>query len=188
MEVFGAYEGVGIMNNFILAVSVVFPLVVYMAVGMMIRRLHIFSEGNFKQLNGLIFRIFIPLTLFFNVYEVDLGDISKICEILVCVLGIPMAYVTVWIVLRKRIQDRAVRATMVQGMYRINFVLFGNSIGLSLCAQGGIPFLSAMQAVVVPIYNILAVVLFELESGKNVNLRKLLVSILKNPLVDAGVL
>ena len=52
------------MNSFMLALSVVLPLVVYMTVGGLICRFSIFSKDNFKTLNGLIFKIFIPLTLF----------------------------------------------------------------------------------------------------------------------------
>lgn len=51
------------MDSFILALSVVLPLVVYMAVGGLIRRFSLFTKENFKTLNGLIFKVFIPLAL-----------------------------------------------------------------------------------------------------------------------------
>ena len=87
------------MNSFMLALSVVLPLVVYMTVGGLIRRFSIFSKENFKTLNGLIFKIFIPLTLFMNVYRADLGDALKpdvfllvlvqviLCRFILCTKG-----------------------------------------------------------------------------------------------------
>ena len=60
------------MNSFFLAVSVVLPLLIYMMVGMLIRRLGILAEEHLKAMNKMIFRIMIPLALFFNVYRADI--------------------------------------------------------------------------------------------------------------------
>ena len=62
------------MNSMTLALSVVFPLIVYMVAGMLIRRIGILTRQHFKAINSMVFRIFIPLALFFNVYCADLRE------------------------------------------------------------------------------------------------------------------
>lgn len=49
------------MNNFYLAISVIFPLCCMMALGYLLRVIHIFDEPFLKQLNILCFKVFLPL-------------------------------------------------------------------------------------------------------------------------------
>lgn len=49
------------MEYFMLAVSVVLPLFVYMLVGVLVKHLGILEEENLKAVNRMIFNIMIPL-------------------------------------------------------------------------------------------------------------------------------
>ncbi|MDO4170347.1 MAG: AEC family transporter [Lachnospiraceae bacterium] len=176
------------MESLFLAASVVVPLVVYMAVGGLIRKMGIFTVQNFKALNIMIFKIFIPLSLFFNVYDADLGEAVKpeiFIYVMICVL---LVYSVAWMIISKCIPERADASTMIQGIYRSNFVLFGTTIALSLCGQNGIALNAAMSAIVVPLFNILSVILFEIKRGRKVQTTEIIINILKNPLVEAGIL
>lgn len=176
------------MESFMLAVSVVLPLVIYMAVGGIIRKAGIFSEGNFKALNVMIFRIFIPLTLFFNVYEADIGEVVRPGVFMFVVAGVLAAYVAAWILVDRRISDKGDSSTIIQGIYRSNYVLFGNTIAAALCGNSGVALVAALAAVIVPLYNILAVILFEVRRGGEIHAKEIVINIFKNPLVDAGLL
>ena len=172
----------------ILAVSVVFPLIVYMLIGALIRRMGILSQSQFKAVNSMVFRIFIPLTLFFNVYQADLRD-SIQGEIFGYVfVGILVTFAVSWIAVGRLVRSGADAATIIQGLYRSNFVLYGNYVASSLCGQSGIALVSALAAMVVPMFNMLAVILFELKRGGSVSVKEIVINICKNPLVDAGVL
>lgn len=176
------------MDSFMLALSVVLPLVVYMAVGGLIRRFSIFSKENFKTLNGLIFKVFIPLTLFTNVYRADLGDALKPDVFLLILVQVLLLYVSALFFVPRIVKDKRISLTMVQGIFRSNFVLFGTTIAGSLCGNEGMALVSALSAMVVPLFNILAVVMFETNRGVSVSIFDLLLNIAKNPLVEAGIL
>lgn len=176
------------MSSFTLALSVVLPLVVYMTVGGLIRKFQIFSKEDFKKLNGLIFKIFIPLTLFVNVYRADLSDALKPDVFLLVLIQVLVLYFASLYMVPKIVKDKKDASAMIQGMYRSNFVLFGTTIAASLCGNGGVALVSALSAMVVPLFNILAVILFETYRGGAVSPAKVLVSIAKNPLVQAGFL
>lgn len=176
------------MESFWLAVNVVFPLLVYMAVGFAIRKRGIFTVANFKAQNRMIFHIFLPLTLFFNIYDADIDGAIKPGIFVFVFVAILFQFLLLWVVLSHTVRNRADCATMIQGIYRSNFVLFGNVVASSLCGEAGLALVAALSALVVPMFNVLAVVLFELKREKQVHPLQLVGNIFKNPLVDAGLL
>lgn len=176
------------MEYFMLAVSVVLPLFVYMLVGVLIKHLGILGEENLKAVNRMIFNIMIPLALFFSVYRADLKSAVKPGLYVYVWVSVIAVFGLVWVFLRRCRLDGAVTATMVQGMFRSNFVLFGVTIAASLCDERGVASIAALSAIVVPTFNILTVILFETARGGKVPVGKLLIGIFMNPLVGAGVL
>ncbi len=176
------------MENLLIATKVVLPLMVYMAVGMLTRRLSVVSEENFKVINRLIFKIFMPLTLFFNIYDADIdGAITPGVFVFVfaCIL---LQFAGAWIIFRRAVKDVADSLTLTQGIYRSNFVLLGSVVAGSLCDAGGLALVAALSILVVPLFNILAVIMFEVRLSKEIRFLPLLANIFKNPLVDAGIL
>lgn len=176
------------MESIALAVSVVFALIVYMLVGGLIRRFNILTKENFKALNGMVFRIFIPLTLFFNIYQADLKESIQGQVFGFVFAAILVTFFVSWIAVSRTVRNGADAATMIQGLYRSNYVLFGNYVATSLCGKNGVALVAALAALVVPMFNILAVILFECKRGGSVSFSEILVNICKNPLVEAGVL
>lgn len=176
------------MEHFIIAAAVVLPLLIYMIVGKLIEKLHILSQENFTAMNGMIFRIFIPLALFINVYKADLRESLNPKLFLFIFIAIIVVFCITWIIMTKFVRENADASTLIQGIYRSNYVLFGNSIALSLGGQESLAVVSALAAMVVPVFNVLAVILFEVKRGGNIKISQIVCNIFKNPLVDAGIL
>lgn len=176
------------MENFTIAAAVVLPLFIYMVVGKLIEKLHILSQDNFKAMNGMIFNIFIPLALFFNIYSVDLKESLNPNLFLFVFIAIVVAFCVTWVIVTKFVGENKNASTLIQGIYRSNYVLFGNSIALSLGGKESLAVVSALASMVVPVFNILAVVLFEVKRGGEIKIGEIICNIFKNPLVDAGIL
>lgn len=176
------------MESFNLALSVVVPMLVYMLTGGIITKCGLFKPEQFRSLNALLFKVFIPLSLFFNVYSVDLRSVIVPNIFLFCALGVIVAVLLAYLVIRPLVKGSIDRATVVQGVYRSNFVLFGITIAQSLCDADGVALVSALSAVVIPMFNVIAVILFEVSKGGKVKPAKLILNIFKNPLVQAGIL
>ena len=84
---------------------------------------------------------------------------------------------------------RARRGVMIQGIFRSNFVLLSLPLMQSLFGDAGSGMVSLMIALVVPLFNVLAVVVLETYAGKEkTSAKKILRGIVKNPLIDATVL
>jgi len=64
------------MENFLLAFNVVFPIFLIMMLGVILKRKSIVDEKSLNVMNSLIFRLFMPTLLFFNIY--NMGDLSTL--------------------------------------------------------------------------------------------------------------
>lgn len=176
------------MDSFRLALTVVFPLIVYMIIGGIIRRMNVLALTNFKAMNEVIFKIFIPLALFMNVYDAKIGEVFRLDVVLLSFSGIMAVFIIAYFVIPKYVSDKKDASTIVQGIYRSNYVLYGTAVAAPMCTKIGMAMIGTLAALVVPLINALAVFLFETMLGRNVKLKEIFLRCIKNPLIEAGVL
>ena len=86
------------------------------------------------------------------------------------------------------IKDYRQSSVAIQAMYRSNFVLLGMAYAEQLCGPENVGPVSLLVSIVVPMFNLLAVFTFELLRGGKVNLGKVLLKIIQNPLIIASAL
>ena len=60
------------MENLLLAFRVVLPLFLMMALGYGTRRIGLVDEVTLKKMNNYVFRVFLPILLFYNVISTDI--------------------------------------------------------------------------------------------------------------------
>lgn len=179
------------MENILLAFSVVFPLMFMMSIGYALRRINLTDDKSLNVMNKLVFRVFLPILLFLNIYslkpEEALNKSNAILLVLaaLCVIG---AILLTHIIFSWLIKDKRKCSVMIQGIFRSNLVLFGIPIAASVYGEGHIGIVSLLAAVIVPLYNIMAVVVLEYYRGTKVNFKTLIVGIMKNPMIIASAL
>ena len=61
------------MENFLLSLNVVLPLFLEMALGYAIRCFRLVDEPTLRKMNNVVFRVFLPILLFYNVISTDIG-------------------------------------------------------------------------------------------------------------------
>lgn len=174
------------MENFILAVNVVLPISLIMALGAYLKKINMLDDSTVNKMNKMVFRVFMGVLMFVNIYNIRTQniDIGKNFKFLfIPVLIVMTIFFLSWIFYIKKISDKMEFAVMVQGVYRGNFALFGLPVAESIYGVEGVAKVSMLLAVIVPIYNILAVILLEYYSGKDINWTKIIKSTLKNPLI-----
>jgi predicted permease len=135
--------------------------------------------------NKLVFRVFLPATLFLNTYNIqNLADLdfSYIYYVVAVVVAVFLCAIPLSIaVARKR--DR--RGVLIQVMFRSNFALVGLPLAGSLFGDEGAMVASLLSAFVVPSFNIFAVIslsAFRTDGGKP-SFKKTLRGIATNPLI-----
>lgn len=176
------------MDNFIFSLNVVLPLVFLMFIGSFLRRINIFDEDFLRKLNKITYCVLLPVLLFNNIYtskvsgEIDLEFIIFFVILALAVIGILL------IVIPKYEKDNRNRGVLIQGLFRGQFVFFGIPLMANIFGDEGLVVLSTLIAIIVPIYNFLAVIILDLFTDERHNYKATIISILTNPLVIGSLL
>ncbi len=175
------------MESLMIALRTVLPLFLMMAVGYITRLTGLLGEIAARQVNKTIFKIFLPLLVFVNIYDADLAVDLRSDLLFFAVAGVLLAFLVSLVLVLLTEQENARRGVMLQGMFRSNFVLYGIPIGMALFGNTAAGRASVLIAVVIPIFNALAVLALEMFNGQRPNLWQVLVGIATNPLILASV-
>lgn len=171
------------MDNLILSFNVVTPLCLVMALGYFLKHIKMFDENSVNVMNSVAFKVFLPCLLFYNIYNTDLGDVINPKLMIFACFSILSLFIVLFIIVPLFEKDNSKRGVIIQGIFRSNFVLFGIPVATSLAGEGNIGVTALLIGVVVPIFNVLAVVCLETFRGGKVNVKKIAHGIITNPLI-----
>ena len=179
------------MENFLLALNVVLPIFFIMTLGFLLKKIKMVDEHSLNIMNKLVFRVFMSTLLFLNVYNI--GDLSALSMDNLKLLAYAFIIILVilfiaWLIYMPKVKDKRKLSVLIQGVYRGNFVLFGLAIVDSIYGKEGLATVSLLTIVVIPTFNVLAVIILEYYSGREISKLKLLKQVFKNPLIIATLL
>jgi len=175
-----------LINSFLLSLNAVVSIFVVMATGYGAKRLLRLEKDHIQRFNSLVFHTLLPLMLFNNIYRSDLkSGVSLRC------LGLALSVLMVlflftWVFIKRVEPANDQRGVMIQASFRSNFLLLGMPLIQELCPGADLTTVSVMLAIVVPCFNVLAVVTLETFHQKEINPRKILLGIARNPLIVAS--
>ena len=175
------------MESIIFSFSAVLPIILTVAVGYVIRRVNMIDDHIAKAINRLVFRVFLPVLIFLNIYKIDSItniDVKYIVYAAVAVVAIFLLGIPAVMAVTKSGERRG---PLLQSIFRSNYALIGLPLAQSLFGDEGLACAALLSAVGIPIFNILAVISLSIfnNGGKKADIRKILIDILKNPLIDA---
>lgn len=177
-----------VMENFILSFNIIFPIFMIMAIGYVLKQVKVLSDTSVTEMNKAVFKVFLPLLLFNNVYTSDVSGTFRPILVFFAAGAVLVQFVLSLIIALVSEKDNSRRGVMVQGMFRSNFVIFGLPVTQALFGDEAAAMASLLIAVVVPMYNVLAVIDLTVFGGAQFNLKKILKGIVTNPLIIASVL
>lgn len=175
------------MTNLYLAVSVVFPLFVMMALGYFLKAIKIFNDDFLKQLNTLCFKVFLPLVLFINIYQSDFFALFSVNLVLFAVVLVLLSFVVLMLLIPRIEKENNNRGVIIQGIFRSNYILFGVPIAQNLYGSDNTGTTAILIAFVVPLFNLLSVVALSIYSKKEQNKKQILTEVIRNPLIIASI-
>lgn len=171
------------MSAFHVCLNAVAPIFLMMALGFLARRLGAIKREDVPKLNKLVFRWFMPVMLFYNIYTSELsravqpGLLAFTALCVLCAYALSLGYVLL------TEKDKNKRGVKIQGLYRSNFVIIGIPLAAQLVEGADLGPVVVLISVVVPMFNVLAVVTLEVFNGNRPKPGRLLLDILKNPLI-----
>ena len=175
-----------LLNSFLLSLNAVVSIFVMMAVGYGAKRLLQLDKDSVRRFNSLVFHTLLPLMQFNNVYKSNIrGGVNLRC--LGLALSVLLAlFLLTWLLVKRIEPANDQRGVMIQASFRSNFLLLGMPLIQELCLGANLATVSVMLAIVVPCFNVLAVVTLETFSRKQIDGKKILLGIVKNPLIIAS--
>lgn len=168
------------------ATNAIMPIILLIVLGYVLKRIHFLSADFLKTANKLVFRVFLPVLLFYNVYNIselkairwDIVLYSVIIILVVFCLGLLTAVLF--------IRDPKQRGVILQCTYRSNFAIIGITLAESLGGTEAVAIAAIISAFSIPVFNILAVISLSIFVGgddKKIDIRDILLKIVKNPLI-----
>ena len=171
------------LENLVLSVNIVLPLLLVMAAGYGARAAGMLSETTVTQVNNLCFRVFMPIMLMNNIRRASLAGVSGVSALLFSAVGLLVLFAVLMLVIPKIVRENPRRGVIVQALFRSNYALFGMAVLSSMYPGDDLALPSLMIPVSVPIYNVLAVICLEAFRGGRVSPAKLAGKIARNPLI-----
>lgn len=181
------------MESLVFTLNAILPIIFCIVIGYVLKLLKIFPDSFWGILNKICFRVFLPLLLFKNIYDIkDISDVGTYWKvILFCVITIIVIFFLGLLVVKLTIPEDKQKGVVLQCIFRSNYAIIG--IGLiELLASGnetakGIG--AVISAVSIPLFNVLAIISLSVfikdENGKKPNFKEILIKICKNPLIIA---
>ena len=186
-------------ENLAISVNAVLPLIICMAAGYLFRRTKLVDEGFCRKCNTFCFKTFLPLMIFMNVYNSDLESAVQPGAFLFAAAAVLVIFAAAFLIIPRIVKKGSVdsagspvsaasrQAVLIQCIFRSNFVIFGYQVVANVYGAGEAAVASVLAAIVVPLYNVLAVITLEYFTNSKNGLRPVILGIIKNPLIIGAV-
>lgn len=174
------------MESLVFAINSVAPIIILVALGYFLKKAKIIEKDFAVSGNRFIFKILVPVMLFTNVYKIEnikefnFGYIA-FSLVMVAIVFFAAVFSSGFVT-----GDGKKRGALIQGIFRSNYALIGIPVAGSLFGAEGLSAAAVLSAFAIPAINIFAVteLLFFCGNGKKPGIRKILLDIAKNPLIQ----
>ncbi len=174
------------MTDLIFAINATAPIVLMVVVGYFLKRLKMLDGNVARVLNKLVFRVFLPAMLFLNMYKIEsLADVD-FGFVWYTVIATVVLFCAAFGAVLLFTKENPKRGALLQSVFRANYALVGIPLATSLFGDEGAIAATVLSAFIIPVFNSLAVIgLSIFSSDKKPSVKKILIGIVKNPLIQA---
>lgn len=174
------------LEDFIICVNAVIPSAIYLAVGIGLKLFRVVTDAEVKRFTHFTFIALYPFLMFDNLYGKDIGEHLNWMLIAYAIGFLAFQIFVSWLYVCHKEKDNYNRGAMIQALFRSNIVLMGLPIAVNLFGKGNVTSVAVVLMFVVPIYNVVAVVIFERFRGGKVDFVDIVKGVCTNPLIIGG--
>ncbi|SHJ21340.1 hypothetical protein SAMN02745751_02012 [Dethiosulfatibacter aminovorans DSM 17477] len=176
------------MEYFILSTNVLFPVLVMIVIGYILKKTGLADEDFVSKSSTLVFKVALPAAMFYNTVnsKTEFNFDMDTWEFLIVTCGCLLAtFFAAFYIAKKSKWDSKTKGAFVQGAYRSNYVIIGYVIIENLFGDIAMLKMSLLAVFVIPLYNILAVVILTIynPNNKEINIGGIIGNIARNPLI-----
>lgn len=170
---------------FMFSFNAVMPILILFVVGILLRRVGFAEEGFFKKANAMVFKVFLPVLLFKNVYDIDSLSSINLPAIIYCLCAVLVLCLIGFITAKLTAKSRNQTGVIAQCTFRSNYAIIGIPLAQTLGGAQAAGFASILSAVSIPLFNVLAVILLShySEDERSASVKETIKKTAKNPLI-----
>lgn len=146
------------------------------------------TDEELNHMNRMVFRVFFFCLMFHSIYTTELATTFRPKLMLFGVGGVIIIFTALMLIVPRIESDNRRRGVMVQAIFRSNFVLMGIPIVSNIFGDKNIAVTTMMIAVIIPMYNVLAILALETFRGGKFAIVPILKGLMKNPMLLGGIL
>ena len=165
--------------------QLVVPLFLVMLVGGLFRQRKIVSDTCFRDLNYMVFHLFLPSNVFYSIATADRSHLFEPVFGILILAGLLIPFFLGLYLVPKLISTPAKRGVVVQSLVRGNFVIVGLSLLQRLYGDSGLELVGIILLISMPIYNITSIYALEGIGAKRASNWTLVKTIVQNPIIVA---
>ena len=148
------------LQNFIICVNAVIPSAIYLIIGITLKVTGVLTDKEVKKFTHVVFVTLYPFIMFDNLYGKNIADNMDMRLGLYAAIFTALQFAASWLFVCKIEKSNYERGAMIQALYRSNYVLMGFPIAVNLFGKGNITAVAIIMMLVVPFYNVTAVIVF----------------------------
>lgn len=173
------------MENLLLSFQVVAPLMIYMLIGVLLRRTGVVDERVMRGANNIVYYVTLPLMCYRAIAASDISAMFDTPYLLYMAAGILALYALAALFVPMLSKENKRRGVLILGVFRSNDAIFGLPVAAALLGADHLGLMSVTISMSVPLFGILAVVAMERYRGEQVRFGQVLLRMIKNPLLIA---
>ncbi|MDR2867322.1 MAG: AEC family transporter [Acholeplasmatales bacterium] len=171
------------MDDFLFIFDAIFPIVLVILLGYFLRRIRLLNENFVEVGNKLVFKVLLPIYLALNIYRINSFAEIDGWFILYTTIAIFVLFAIGLLIVIFSIKERNRRGVVLQAIFRSNNSIIGIPLALALGSGQAVAQVAILSAIAIPVFNILAVVSLSIFTNEKFKITKVLLDIVKNPLV-----
>lgn len=174
------------MEILFFAIDAIMPIMLLMLLGYFLKRKSLLEESWFKKGNKLIFRVCLPVLLFYNVYNIASFSEINWTVVWYSEIAITILFLTGIVFVKYAIPDDRQKGVVLQCIFRSNYAIIGIPLAESLGGAEAVGVAAVLSAFSIPTINIFATIaltMFRKENGGKTDVKGTVKSVAENPLI-----
>lgn len=174
------------MATFFTTLNIVLPISFLILLGFLLRAAGTLDESGCARMNAFCFRVLVPAMVFYNIYTADLSTFQNPRLLLFCMVSVTALFLALMALVPRLVKDPAQVGVVIQGVFRSSFVVLGMGLATSMYPGQDMSIIAIASTVVAPLFNAYAVICLEVFNRQKPDPKKILLDVVKNPLIIAS--
>lgn len=170
------------MSIIINSIKIVAPLLLLVALGAFLNYKKTLSTTTVNEMSALVAKIFLPTTIFINIYHSDIKKDFEIRLFMFLTFIFILAALINNFYIRYFVKDDKKKSVLMQASIRSNCTLFALPLSISIYGDSIAGMASLAAVIITNLNNLYCISVFEHYQRENIKISTLLLNVFKHPL------